>query len=95
MVAIQARAQRAGVQAVVFSQPGWQLIGNVAVSGAVDFGAVTGGQDGGFADRAPKRRTQAFQRGLDQIDGHGHAFANRNRRGRVIQTEGEDSYRHE
>ncbi|MNS93288.1 hypothetical protein D3C72_1274500 [compost metagenome] len=94
MMAVQVWAQRAGVQAVVFSQPGGQLIGNVAVSGAIDLGAVTGGQDGGFADGTAECRTQAFQRGLDQIDGHGHAFANRNRRGRVVQTEGKDSYRH-
>ncbi len=94
MMAIQVRAQRAGVQAVVFGQPGGQLIRHVAVGRAVDLGAITGGQDGGFADGAAERRTQAFEGGLDQIDGHGHALADRYRRGRVIQTEGKDSYRH-
>ncbi|MCY1526970.1 hypothetical protein D9M68_620200 [compost metagenome] len=94
VMAVQVRAQRAGVQAVVFSQPGGQLIRHVAVGRAIDLGPVTGGQDRGFAHGAAERRAQAFQGGLYQIDGHGHAFADRNRRGRVIQTEGKDSYRH-
>ena len=94
VMAVQVRAQRAGVQAVVLGQPGRQLVGDVAVGRAIDLGAVTGGEDRGFAHGAAERRAQAFQRGLHQIDGHGHAFADRNRRGRVIQTEGKDSYRH-
>ncbi len=95
VVAVQVRTQRAGVQAVVLGQPGRQLIGHVAVGRAIDLGPVTGRQDRGFAHRTAERRTQPFQRGLHQIDGHGHAFADRNRRGRVIQTEGKDCYRHE
>ncbi|CUJ48692.1 Uncharacterised protein [Achromobacter xylosoxidans] len=88
LVAVQMRAQRAGIEPVVLGQPRGQLVGHVAIGGAIDFGAVAGRQDGGFAHRPAERGTQAFQRRLDQIDGHGHAFADRNRRGRVIQTEG-------
>ena len=94
VMTIEVRAQGAGVEPVVVGQPGRQLLGHMAVGRAIDLGAVTGREDGGFADRAAEGRAQSVQRGPDQIDGHGHAFANRDRRGRVIQTEGKDSYRH-
>ncbi|KAG1389089.1 hypothetical protein G6F58_013371 [Rhizopus delemar] len=69
MVAIQVRAQRAGVQAVVFSQPGGQLIGNVAVSGAVDFGAVTGGQDAASRTEPPNAERRPSSAGLSRSTG--------------------------
>lgn len=72
----------AGVDVVVLCQPTnrilvYGLLGQVAVGGAVDFGAIAGGENGGFC-RAPevwRMLVQRAQRGLELLERKRHLLA--------------------
>ena len=52
---INVRLEQPGLDLVVIRQPRGQLLGNLGLGRTIEFGAVTGGEDGGFLDRAAER----------------------------------------
>ena len=60
---------------------------------AVDFGAIAGGQDRRFLDRAARR--QIMQRRLQALSRKRHLLADGERRGLVVDAKGEKQHKNE
>ncbi|MCY1372104.1 hypothetical protein D9M69_592870 [compost metagenome] len=87
------RAQQRRRDAAALGQPADRVVERGMLGGAVDLGAVAGGNDRGFDLRmAPggERTAQALQRGCQLIERERETTAQIERRGRVVQAESPD-----
>ncbi len=91
------RAQQRRAHAAAVGEPVERMVQRRLLAGAVDLGAVAGGEDGGFhlrmARGAAQRLAQALQRGRDLVDGERKTAAQIERRGRVVDAEGPDCHK--